>query len=243
MRNPGGHAERVKQAVLFDFFGTLVGYQPDRARLGYPETHRLLTSWGWSMAHDDFLAQWDEASRQLETESRRTLHEFSMTDAAAAFANLADVQLTKVQCSRLGAAFVGEWQRHVVPFEGAAAMVARLGTKWSVGVVSNTHDGDMVPTMLAAMGLPDLPVVLSVDHGRCKPHPSIYLEALSLLGVEPDGTVFVGDNHEADYVGPQALGIRSYLIDPDRRHDIVEDRRLRTVLDIESILLVNDGGR
>lgn len=235
--DPGAGPTTRNRALLFDFFGTLVDYQPDRARLGYPRTHALLTSWGPTLGHDEFVALWDRASRLLEAESRRTLREYSMADAATAFARQASLDLPTDRCAELGASFVREWQQHVVPVDGAAEMIDRLARRWSVAIVSNTHDRRMVPDLLGGMGLSGLDeVVLSIDHGRCKPHPSIYRAALSRLAVGTEDAVFVGDSFEADYVGPTELGITSYLIDPGQRHDLPPDRRLRTVLDIEATL-------
>jgi hypothetical protein len=46
------------KAVLFDFFGTLVEYQPDRAQLASPETHRRACSHGFVGDHDTFVTVW-----------------------------------------------------------------------------------------------------------------------------------------------------------------------------------------
>ncbi|MEL6981083.1 MAG: HAD family hydrolase [Actinomycetota bacterium] len=225
----------MDRLLLFDVFGTLVRYQPDRARLDYPVTHALAVEWGSPLSRSAFVAEWDAASARLEAASRRTMREFDMGDAARAFATATGLELTDDQVARLGASFVAEWSTHLVPVDGVADMVGRLAEVWTIGIVSNTHDPTMVPTLLAGMGLAAPAVlVLSVDHGWCKPHPSIYTEALDRAGIGPDRTVFVGDSFDADYAGPEAMGIRSYLIDPDRRHPVPDERRLRTILDLEA---------
>lgn len=225
-------------ALFFDFFGTLVAYEPDRSRLGYHRTHELVRSLGSRLSHDDFVSVWDAASKQLEAKSRQTLREYDMTDAARRFAASAPIVLSDAQCRNLGQAFLSEWEHHVRPIEGAAEMVDRLSARWTVAVVSNTHDQDMVPRMLAAMGLTDVvtAVVLSVTHGWCKPHPSIYQTALTEVGSPVGRHLFIGDDHAADFVGPEEAGMQAYLIDPGRHHPIPPDRRLDTVLDLEPIL-------
>lgn len=224
--------------MLFDFFGTLVTYRPDRTDHGYPASHDLARSWGFEGSAEAFVTTWDVASRRLEAASRRSLREFDMGEAAAAFAAEAGLRLTAEQCATLGGRFVGEWQRHLRPVDGAAALLHRLAADYSVGIVSNTHDREMVPRTLRAMGVDEVVsvVVLSVVHGRCKPHRSIYEDALSTITVGPDRAVFVGDSHDADFAGPEAIGLTAFLIDPDQRHDIPPGRRLRSVLDIESRL-------
>src|SRR3546814_10269564 len=91
----------------------------------------------------------------------------------------------------------------------------------------------LVAGLLIDVGLSDVvhAVVLSVDHGYRKPHPSIYQVALDALSVTAQETVFVGDSLSADYLAPRELGIAAYLIDPHRAHQIAEPHRLDSVLD------------
>lgn len=229
-------------ALLFDFFGTLVAYQPDRARLGYPQTHHMASSFGIRCDHDTFVDTWDESSQSLEQASRRTLREFSMTDAATAFADASDVQLADRQLSELGASFVEEWSQHVHPIPGVAAMIERLARTWSISIVSNTHDVDMVPTMLDRMGISQIvsAVTLSVEHGWLKPHASIYQVALDAVASTSDGAVFIGDSYEADYVGPIQAGMRAFLIDPDHTHDVPDHHRISSILELELALSTLD---
>jgi putative hydrolase of the HAD superfamily len=230
--------ERPIRAVLFDFFGTLVTYEPDRRRLGYPETHGLLRRWGHAVTGADLVARWDAASAALEARSAIDLREFTMLDSARAFAAEARLELSDDRCAELAASFVAEWQVHVRPVDGAAELLERLSSTYRLGVVSNTHDPDMVPAMVRSMGFaPHVEVsVLSVDHGRCKPHPSIYESALDRLGNRPDQVAFVGDSYDADYVGPAEVGMAAFLIDPGRRHQVPDAARLDSVLDVEARL-------
>lgn len=222
-------------AVLFDFFGTLVDYQPDRSRLAYPASHAMASALGYEGDHDAFVVTWDDASTQLDIESFRTDVEYSMTDAALAFAASAGLALAPDDAAALGASYVGEWQQHVVPVPGAVAMLQRLALEHRLGIVSNTHDPLMVPALLDVMGVSDLfgVVVLSVEHGHRKPHASIYRRALDALGCEPDATVFVGDSFEPDYAAPRALGLHAFAIGA---HDVPAGHRLTTVTDLEDAL-------
>jgi hypothetical protein len=42
-----------QDVILFDFFGTLVEYQPDRTWLGYPASHELVATWGARFTADE----------------------------------------------------------------------------------------------------------------------------------------------------------------------------------------------
>ena len=224
--------------MLFDFFGTLVDYEPNRVAHLYPRTYDQVLSLGFTGSYSDFTQTWDAASSALESTAKATLREFDMTDAASAFANRAGLQLPPQTHRRLGSSYVEEWRQHLRPIPGVAELLARLATSHRLAVVSNTHDSTMVPQLLTAMGVADLfeVVVLSVDHGWCKPHPSIYNTTLARLESEATNATFVGDSFEADYRGPEGCGIRSFLIDPASNHPVPADRRLSNVLEIEARL-------
>lgn len=226
------------EAVLFDFFGTLVAYEPEWSRLAYPDSHRLLEMWGCDLTHEAFLRHWDTASRELEAAAERSRREFPMLDAALAFAATAGLDLSTAQCLGLADTFVREWQRHVRPVPGVADLLARLGASYRLGIVSNTHDPAVVPALLRQLGVAHHfeIVVLSVDHGYRKPHPSIYTTALESLGVAAADAVFVGDSYAADYLGPRRAGIAAFLIDPTNVHGVPPRSRLPALAHIEDRL-------
>jgi putative hydrolase of the HAD superfamily len=195
----------------------------------------LARSYGFDAGHDEFVTAWDDVTHALEAASKETLREFSMSDAARAFVDATGLRLTPGEIDRLGAHFVTEWAQHVRPIAGVPEMLGRLSGSCSVAIVSNTHDLNMVPEMLAAMGVRSAvsAVVLSIEHGRLKPHGSIYRSALHAVGCAAGEAVFVGDSHEADYLGPRRVGMRSFLIDPDRQQHVPDGDRLSTVLNLE----------
>lgn len=228
----------VPSAVLFDFFGTLVHYEPDRGRLAYPSTHALAQELGFRGDHDTFSEQWNSESTRLELATAGSHREFSMLDAAEAFCHAAGLTVGQPATAELAAEYLREWQLHVRPVAGATAMLHRLADSFRLGVVSNTHDPAMVPTMLRDMGVDSIiaVTVLSIDHGFRKPHPSIYAAALSQLGLAPTDVLFVGDSFTADYEAPARMGMSARLIGSDERSVCPAEHRLRSVLDVEAEL-------
>jgi putative hydrolase of the HAD superfamily len=107
-----------------------------------------------------------------------------------------------------------EWQQHVIPAPGAADKLRRLAASYRLGIVSNTHDPAMVPSMLDSMGIADVMsiVLLSVEDGYRKPHPSIYARCLDQLQMSPGEVLFVGDSYTADYDAPPRAGMHALLI-------------------------------
>jgi putative hydrolase of the HAD superfamily len=59
-------------------------------------------------------------------------------------------------------------------------------------------------------------IVISGDFGRGKPDPAIFKHALSLLSLEKDEVLMVGDNLMTDILGANRAGIKSVWIN---RHD------------------------
>jgi putative hydrolase of the HAD superfamily len=224
--------------ILFDFFGTLVTYESDVTQLAYPATHDRLTGWGAGCTHDEFLADWATASAELEARAMSTHLEHSMLDTALAFGARSAPHLSADQCRELATSLLDEWQLGIGEIDGAAAMVRGLATRYRLGIVSNTHDSTMVPDRIAAMGLADVfeVIVLSVDHGYRKPHPSIYAAAVEALGCAPARTAFVGDSYGPDFVGPTAAGLTAFLIDPADQHGVPRRNRLADILDLDRAL-------
>src|SRR5260370_32820715 len=54
-------------------------------------------------------------------------------------------------------------------------------------------------------------IVTSTDLGVSKPHPDMFLWALSLLGVAPQQAVMVGNDARRDIRGAKALGLMTIL--------------------------------
>lgn len=234
-----GSGNQDPEVVLFDFFGTLVTYEADRTALAYPATHALLREWGTDLTHTEFVGRWDAASSRVEATIAESLVEHSMHDVVDTFGADVGLDLGPSDAELLIGTFLAEWVLPVSLVPGADELVRTLAARHRLGVVSNTNDLSMVPTLLESFGISDCfeHIVLSVGHGWRKPHPSIYAAALDRLDVAPADAVFVGDSYEADHLGPVQAGMCGYLIDPDRRHpEVPDDLRLDSLLDLEARL-------
>lgn len=63
--------------------------------------------------------------------------------------------------------------------------------------------------------------VVSAEAGFRKPHPSLFRQALSELGVQAYETVFVGDRLDADVAGAKAAGMLAVLTHQYRQEPVV----------------------
>jgi putative hydrolase of the HAD superfamily len=221
--------------VLFDFFGTLVRYSPSRTEQGYERSYALLRGAGCALGYDAFLALWSEVSEAMDAEAERTHREFSMQALGSAFFARAMGSAPEPLVRAFVATYVDEWSRGVHDLDGAAALLERLAARYTLAVVTNTHDAGLVPRHLERMGVRGLfaRVVTSVELGVRKPAPAIFAHAVRELVAAPERCIHVGDTYGADYRGATAAGLRAFLIDPAAAAPIPEEHRLASLLALE----------
>jgi len=120
---------------------------------------------------------------------------------------------------------VREWERHenFSLYEDTLPVLDELRRQGlKIGLISNGQRdlGEFTEHHLLEVDA----IVGSKDHGRIKPHASIFIAALEALGVAPEETVMVGDSYEDDIEGARALGIRAILLDRDGLRRDADDR-------------------
>ncbi len=97
------------------------------------------------------------------------------------------------------------------PLRGEADRVIRVlhSRGYKLGIVSNTFSSITTPKLLEERGLKEFfdVMVLSSLHGKRKPDPSMVVDALQVLGIEPRNAAFVGDRVERDIAAARGAGI------------------------------------
>ena len=99
-----------------------------------------------------------------------------------------------------------------VPYPDAPPLLARLtAANIPIAIVSDT--GWDIRPVFAAHGLVDLIgiFVLSGEYGVTKPAPELFEAACTVLGVEPEAALMVGDNHHTDG-GAVEAGLQTLLL-------------------------------
>jgi putative hydrolase of the HAD superfamily len=76
-------------------------------------------------------------------------------------------------------------------------------------------------------------LVISSEVGFRKPHPKIYGEACTSLGLPPGRIVFVGDDLENDVLAPIRMGMKGILLDRDGR---AAPSGVRVVPDLDALV-------
>jgi putative hydrolase of the HAD superfamily len=200
--------EHRLKLVIFDAFNTIV-----RPLAGFEETFAQGLKALGIKSSPAMMAHLQAASAGLD--HRRWSR--SRSDYAA---------WTARTLRRRGPDLLAQFASHVIPaleqwhqapmeqFPDSAACLANLRSTGITVAVCSNWGWDLAEDLADAAlgGLADI-VLSSAEAGCRKPHPEIYAKLLSLAGTMPCEAVFVGDNIEADVLGPQRAGIRGILLD------------------------------
>jgi HAD superfamily hydrolase (TIGR01509 family) len=210
--------ERLLDAVLFDFHGTLattqtpvtwvgaalvqLGVTLDRSRLTVL-ADRLATSGGLpgvgqreARVPVQLAEAW--ADRDLSEYAHRTAYTGLAATVDSGVEGLAEAVYERVLTPE-------GW---VVYPDAVPTIQALRAAGVAVGVLSNI--GFDIRPHLAAWGLGDLPVTLSYEVGLIKPDPKIFLRACAALGAQPERALMVGDT-PAD-AGAVHAGLRAFVL-------------------------------
>jgi putative hydrolase of the HAD superfamily len=222
--------------VLFDFFGTLVDYTAGRGEYGYERSFGLVERAGTRLERAQALALWDDVYARFEDEAAATHREFSMEEVCGAFLRRALPAPPSDELLRdFVRTYIDEWNAGVRDKPGVPELLERLARRFTLAVVTNTHEPSLVPNHLSRMGVAERfhCVVTSVECGTRKPGARIFGHAIERLAASAERCVFVGDSLDADYRGADSAGMRAFLIDPLARHPVPHDARLESVLALE----------
>ncbi len=211
------------KAVFFDFYHTLVRYEPPREEL----EAEALKEFGIDVSPEVFRRPLVTADEFIYQEiARRPLGQRSQEEKMALYAQYQGIVLREAGIEadqKLILTLLGKMQQldmKLVLFDDVAPALADLKSKGLIlGLISNVEH-DITPT-LNELGLPSwLGIVVTSDCGFNKPQPEIFREALRRAGVQPSEAVYVGDQYQVDVIGANGAGMKGVLLD---RHGYFEE--------------------
>lgn len=224
------------RAVLFDVDFTLVRPGPELGPEGYVRTG---TRHGLALEASRYDTARDAALVDLEQ------HPELEHDEAIWFAFTERIVLgmggTQPASHACAVEITHGWERHenfelyddTIP---VLAELRRAGLK--IGLVSNSSRD--IHAFARHHGLDVDAGISSFQHGKTKPHASIFRAVLELLGVAPGEAWMVGDVVEDDIEGALAVGMNAVLVDrlgryPDFEPRIEDLRALPGVLGVHTL--------
>lgn len=208
----------VIEAVIFDWGGTLSEWEGDQA---------LYDSWrseGWEAAADALSPEAKEllTARLMAVEDeawRASAETHSSAELSALIAEVAReerVEVTEAILEQAATRHLGSWRAKIRHDPDASRVLSELRRRGlRTGLLSNTYwPRDFHDAALHDDGLRDLldERLYTSELAHTKPHPAVFLEVLSRLGVDdPSRAVFVGDRPFDDIYGANKAGLKTVL--------------------------------
>jgi len=229
------------KAVFFDFYNTLVGYDPPREEL----EARVLKDFGIEVSPEAFRRPLVIADEFIYQEHARSpLGKRSKQETMALYAQYQGIVLKEAgiePSKELIAGILGKMQKinfKLVLFDDVMPALTHLRELGLIlGLISNV-DRDITPNC-RELGLSALlqVVVTSQEVGFNKPQPEIFREALKQAGVKSSEAIYVGDQHRIDVVGANEAGMRGILLDRGGYFEEITDcPRIRSLSEMAEYL-------
>jgi len=229
------------KAVFFDFYNTLVSFDPPREELQARvcrefgiEVDRSRLPRGYWRA-DDFMSR-ENARVPINSRSREELEQF-WAEYEATLLEEAGVDLPGDLALRIFTR-VRQLDRRLVLYDDVLPTLEALKLRRVVmGIVSNLNRN--LDGYCEELGLtPYIDFALtSSEVGAEKPHPPIFLAALERAAVNHGEAMHVGDQYYSDVLGARGANIQPLLVDRDGFWQAVSDcPRIRSLKEIPSYL-------
>ncbi|HXG21202.1 MAG TPA: HAD family hydrolase [Methylomirabilota bacterium] len=210
------------RAVLFDLFGTVALFDPTKlpvfdwdgqqSRSTMGQLRHIYEQKAPAASFERFFTALSEVSKELAEERARSMREFSslyrfeQTLLRAGFTPSAETLRLAEELSLAHMAILAS--ATAVPIEHAD-FLAQVRLRYATALVSNFDHGPTARRVLQSGGVGEHfhHIFVSAEHGWRKPHPQIFTDALSSLGVGPEEALFVGDSPYDDIIGAKAVGM------------------------------------
>lgn len=226
--------------LIFDFFGTLVQYTPGAFNSQpHHQTHDYLTSCGFPIEYDTFIAQFTRLFLQFEQRAHETLDEFHLHDVGRAFfRETFDYAVEQPVLEEFIRRYAYNWNAGTVFFAEIEPFIQQLAKHYRLSIISNTHYPALIEHNLTAMQIRPYftEVVTSAEFGKRKPDRSIFDHTLQRLAADPSHVIYIGDTYEDDYLGAANAQIRCILIDTHSRYGNLADSLVARLFDIQTHL-------
>ncbi|MBE0479467.1 MAG: HAD-IA family hydrolase [Dehalococcoidia bacterium] len=229
------------RAVFFDFYNTLVKFDPPREELqakaclefGIHVVKKAIPL-GYCVA-DDYMSR--ENARQAI--QKRTPEEAQLFwgEYEAVLLRTAGANVDRDLAFRI-LARVRQLDRKLVLFEDVIPLLTELRRlQIKRGLISNlTRRLAEYTRELGLTGYIDF-ALTSLEVGAEKPHAPLFLKALEQAGVAGSESLHVGDQYYADVLGARAVGIKALLLDRDGFWAQIEDcPRIKSLAEVQRYL-------
>ena len=235
------HSPAMINAVFFDLYGTLAGFDPSR----YQIQSTACTEFGIRVTPEGVLNGYALADAYMAEENAvRPLRERDPDSRDQFFAEYESLVLRGDHVEVTSDEALKIWRRvrqvpyQLTRFDDVLPVLDLLKSQGlTLALLSNMNrDGDELAESLGLTPYLDFSVT-SVEVGAEKPHPPIFMAALDKAGVSPKDVIHVGDQPISDVEGARGVGINAVLLDRDGNHPDFQDcPRIESLMEIPGLL-------
>ena len=205
------------QAVLFDFYNTLIEIRTDEGRDEVWE--KLARFLRYRRVEADPASMRRAYFSRVEHFKNDRPEEHAEIDVVGIFGEM----LNEMGCRQENTSFPEEVTQlfrtlsivRFAPFPETFMCLEALHKRFKLGMVSDAQrpffDPEVAMTHVHKF-IDHRAIVVSSDHGYRKPDPRLFDRALEALGTPADKAVYIGDNVERDICGAKNAGMGAILI-------------------------------
>jgi HAD superfamily hydrolase (TIGR01509 family) len=232
----------VVKAVGFDFFGTLVEAKAE-VNDCLSSMCRSLECHGLRLSKVDFLKSYRTTVRGYREMRNKGFREVNncvwLCDTLDRLGF--NVEVTDPVIVSTVKQYFDVWETSIYP--DVHETLERISSEYKTSLVSNFTDSSFLYRTLKKFDLETYfdSIVVSETVGWRKPHPRIFMRFLDSLHVEPEETVYIGDDLHADIRGARDMNIIAVLILRNGDKEIEKggpqpDYMVNSLLELEKIL-------
>ena len=210
----------MKNAVLFDIYGTLIDIRTDESD---PSVYSTLSRY---LAYRDVKIQPDELRNSFVDGVKNQISASAETYPEADVHRVFDEIIYKFGSGRYTRAFVADvcalfrslTIRRFGAFSGVYDVLSRISVSYATAIVSDAQWVFTEPE-ISMLGLDRFFrfKILSSRYGIKKPDARLFRTAMERLGVTADRCIYIGDNIEKDLVGAKNAGMRFLLFRSEKK--------------------------
>ncbi|MBB2903023.1 putative hydrolase of the HAD superfamily [Kineococcus radiotolerans] len=220
-------------AVVFDLDDTLFdhstatrsGLRTWAQALGRTSTPELEEA--WRAAEQRHFASWRDGRISFAEQRRRRLRDVLplLRLPVGDDAELDDLFTT---------GFLTAYQRAWTGFDDVDAALRAVQAAGLRTAVLTNGTRQQQNAKIEAIGLSGRlgPVFTAEELGVAKPRPQAFLRVCEHLGVAPEQTLYVGDDHSVDVLGARAAGLRAVHLDRAGTATVEEEVRITSLLQL-----------
>ncbi|MGN7765286.1 HAD family hydrolase [Paenibacillus sp. 22594] len=129
--------------------------------------------------------------------------------------------------------------RHLI-YEDTFRVLDALHNHYSLLLLTNGAPSLQQEKVDGIPGLADYfdQIIISGAFGAGKPHPSIFHQAMNLLGISSEEGIMVGDNLNTDIKGANSIGLRSVWINHEGRTVPADNRPTYEIQQLSELLSI-----